>query len=78
MKEIKLSEVEKTPVGELGYGDVQMVRFTGTKDLHPNYYETSLLVEGFLNKHIDLHFIVEDEEYILINDNESSYQRPME
>lgn len=77
MKEVKLSEVEKSPIGELGYGDVQMVRFTGTKDLHPNYYETSLLVEGFRNKHIDLHFIVEDEEYILINDNEIEYERAM-
>ena len=79
MKEVKLSEVEKSPIGELGYGDVQMVRFTGTKDLMPKSVFDSQLELGFnfSCKKVDLYFIIEDEEYILINDNEIDYERPM-
>lgn len=79
MKEIKLSEVTTTPVGELRLFDVQMVRFTGTKDLMPKSVFDSQLELGlnFSRKHIDLYFVIEDEEYILINDNEIDYQRPM-
>jgi len=79
MKEIKLSEVEQSPIGELGFGDVQMVRFTGTKDLHPKTVFDSQLELGFnfSRKKVDLYFIIDDEEYILINDKEIPYQRRM-
>jgi len=80
MKEIKLSEVEQSPIGELGFDDVQMVRFAGTKDLHPKTVFDSQLELGFnfSFKRVDLYFIVDDEEYILINDKESSYERSIE
>lgn len=79
MKEVKLSEVALSPIEGLGFEDIQMVRFSGTKDLHPKtVFDSQLeLLHNFGNKKIELYFVVEDKEYILINDRESSHQRPM-
>lgn len=76
MKEVKLSKVEKSPIGELGFENIQMVRFSGSKDLHPKtVFDSQLeLLYNFSHKKIELYFVVEDKEYILINDKESSYE----
>lgn len=74
MKEVKLSEVAKTPIATKGFVGVDSVRFTGTKDLHPKgNFRYSDLPVMFGRKEIELHFTIDDEEYILINDIESSY-----
>ena len=66
---IKLSEVAETPIATKGYVGVDSVRFTGTKDLHPKgNFRYSDLPIMFDRKEIELHFTVDDEEYILIND----------
>lgn len=75
MKEVKLSEVAKTPVGELRLRDIQMARVTGTKDLHPIavFGGVDELLCMFRNKEIELYVAVEDEEYLLVNDIENDY-----
>lgn len=74
MKEVKLSEVSTTPIGQLGFTDAMSFRFTGTKDLHDaKALSKNSLAEHFYSGIIELYFIVDDEEYILINDIESSY-----
>lgn len=75
MKEVKLSEVGKSPIGELSFMDAVSYRFAGTKDLHDaQIFHTDLLGIQFGKGIIELYFVVEDEEYVLINDKESSYE----
>ena len=74
MKEVKLSVVGNTPVGSLGFDEAMSFRFAGTKDLHDaKALDKDSLAEHFYNGIIELYFVIEDEEYILINDIESSY-----
>ncbi len=78
MKEVKLSEVALSPIEGLSFMDAVSYRFAGTKDLHDaQIFHTDLLRVQFGKGIIELYFIVDDEEYILINDNEIDYQRPM-
>lgn len=78
MKEVKLSVVGNTPVGSLGFDDAMSYRFTGTKDLHDaELLSKDSLAKNFYDGYIELYFVIEDEEYILINDNEREFERPM-
>lgn len=77
MIKVNLSEAYKTVLGEMGLDNCQQFRVAGAKDLHPTISLGGNILPLFREQKIELYFVVDDEEYILINDIEPDYQVPM-